>query len=111
MKASNNKRSRLAAAAALAAQSDDAPLAEHTVPALANEIRMSLDHQADSQKRSAFIDAQLRKMPEHELVRFEFFIRSHFNRMSVKRVMQAEVDKVRALSPLLISCLDSPRLG
>ena len=97
------KRARLAEAgaavnAAAASEACNPSLAEATMPALAEEIRASLLDQAYAHKRSAFIDAELKKMPEAELVRFEFFIRSHFNRASIRRVMQSEVDKVRQLA-------------
>ena len=112
MQSKATKRARTpAAAAALAQQEDDLPVAESTMPALADEIRASLADQANAVRFSSYVDAQLKKLPESELVRFEFFIRSHFNRGAIKRVMQAEVDKVRALSaPLLQPCPTSPLL-
>jgi len=85
-----------AQAAGLSAEDESSVVGEGSVPALAEEIRASLLDQAFSQRRSAFIDSQLRKMPEHELVRFEFYIRSHFTRSVVKKIMQSEVDKVRS---------------
>lgn len=63
------------------------------MPALAEEIRNSFLDQSYSQRRCKFIDAQLRKMSEEELVRFEFFVRSHFPRPVVKKILQEEVDK------------------
>jgi len=93
----SSKRARLAAAAQMVQQPEEetsAP-AESAVPALADEIRAAIMDQAFAQKRSAFVDAKLKQMPEAELTRFEFFVRSHFNRSAVRRVMQNEVDKVR----------------
>jgi len=103
----SKKRSAKLAAAAQAAglstEDESSVVGEGSVPALAEEIRASLLDQAFSQRRSAFIDSQLRKMPEHELVRFEFYIRSHFTRSVVKKIMQSEVDKVRPASSLALS--------
>ena len=84
-----SKRARLQAASKAV---EELPVAEG-MPALAEEIRNSILEQSFSQKRCKFIDAQLRKMSEEELVRFEFFVRSHFPRPTVKKILQDEVDK------------------
>lgn len=84
-----NKKQRLQAAGRTV---EELPVFDG-MPALAEEIRNSFLEQSYSQRRCKFIDAQLRKMSEEELVRFEFFVRSHFPRPAVKKLLQEEVDK------------------
>lgn len=106
---SQGKRVRLAQAAQAAITStedESSQVVEASMPALADEIRASVLDQSYAHRRSAFIDSKLRQMSEAELVRFEFFIRSHLNRHGIKKILQQEVDKVRMFIIFLRALLD-----
>lgn len=65
------------------------------IASIVDELRTSARISQNSEimsKRSAFMERQLESMTPEEELRFEFFVRSHFNKNAVKRILQGEID-------------------
>lgn len=64
------------------------------IASIVDELRASarISTSAIMQKRSAYMERILEDMTPEEELRFEFFVRSHFNKNAIKRVLQGEID-------------------